>query len=161
MDRFSIIQRQVFNQVVMDETSNCGQDQCVCDDNIGNENQKLKKTNLFQFSIITIAAFITAFIMKANMTLENIRSPGKTTVILCSPKNDHSDNKLPADNNNNNSCFHQQSALSETNNSKRKSFKFHNCSLKIQNKKIKILDTKTKNKSSLIKKQFYQRLNLK
>jgi len=125
MDRFSIIQRQVFNKPVVDETSNCDQDQCVCDDNVANEKQKLKKTDMFQFSIITIAAFITAFIMKVNTTLENVQSQGKITVISCSSKNDRSDNKLPGGNKN--SCSHQQGALSETNNSKRKTFKIHNC----------------------------------
>ena len=127
MDRFSIIQRQVFNKSVADETSNCGQDQCVCDDNVTNEKQELKKTDLIRHSLITIVAFITAFVMKANMTLENIQFPGRTTVVLCSPKNDRSDNKLPGDDNNKNNCFHQQGALSETNNSKRKTFKIHNC----------------------------------
>ena len=127
MDRFSIIQRQIFNKPIVYETSNCYQDQCVCDDIVAPEKQKLKKTDLFQFSIITIAAFITAFIMKANMTLVYTQLPVRTTVISCSSKNDFSDNKLPGDNNTRNSCFHQQGALSEANNSKRKSFKFHNC----------------------------------
>ena len=126
MDRFSIIQQQVFNKPVVDETSNCGQDQCACDDNFTNGKQELKKTDLLQHSLFTVVAFITAFIMKANMTVENIQSPGKTTVILCSPKNDRSDDKLPGDNNNKNSCSHQQSTLCETNKSKRKPFKI-NC----------------------------------
>jgi len=127
MDRFSIIQQQVFNKPVADETSNCGQDQCECDDNVTNGKQELKKTDLLQRSFITIVAFITAFIMKANMILENVQSPGKTTVILCSPKKDRSDDKLPGDNNNKNSCSHQQVTLCEINNSKRKTFKIHNC----------------------------------
>ena len=127
MDRFSIIQQQVFNKPVVDEPSNCGKNQCVCDDNITNGKQELKKTDLLAHSLMTIVAFITAFIMKANMTLESVQPPGKTTVILCSPKNDRSGDKLPGDNNNKNSCSHQQSGLCETNNSKRKTFKIHNC----------------------------------
>ncbi len=129
MDRFSIIQRQVFNQVVVDETSNCDQDQCVCDDNVINGKQKLKKTSLFQFSIITIAAFITAFIMKANMTIENTLSPVRTTIILCNSKNDRSNDKLPGDNNKGNNCSHQQitNSLCETTGSKHKIFKLHTC----------------------------------
>ena len=81
MDRFSIIQ-QVFNKPVADETSNCGQDKCVCDDNVKNGKQKLKKTDLLQHLLITIVAFITAFIMKSNMTPGNIQSKESLIAIV-------------------------------------------------------------------------------
>ena len=48
MDRFSIIQQQVFNQPIVDEVNNCGLVKCVCDDSVKNEKQSLKKTDLLE-----------------------------------------------------------------------------------------------------------------
>ncbi|HEY5967672.1 MAG TPA: hypothetical protein VIU35_06820 [Chitinophagaceae bacterium] len=127
MDRFSIIQQQVFNKQVVDETSNCGQDKCVCDDNITNEKQGLKKSDLLQFLLITIAAFIGALTMNVNIPVENMLSAKRATVISCSSSSDGSDDQLPKDRNNSNTCSHQQGFLYDSNNSKRKSFKIHNC----------------------------------
>jgi len=127
MDRFSIIQQQVFNRTVVDETSRCDLDQCICDETVKKEEQSLKKTDLFQVVLITIAAFIVALTMKANMTSENIMLVKKTTVISCSSKSDNSDDQLPGDRNNSNTCSHQQGFLYESNNSKRKFLRTHNC----------------------------------
>ena len=127
MDRFSIIQQQVFNHAVVDEINSCDLDQCACDETAKNEKQLLKKADLFQVTLITIAAFVVTITMKANMTGENMQSTKRRAAISCSSKSDSSDAQLPRDRDNSNTCSHQQGYLSETNNSKRKSFKIHNC----------------------------------
>ena len=124
MDRFSIIQKQVFNQPVVVELNNCGQDQCVCED----VSPRLKKIHLLELLIVTIAAFIVAFTMKGNMTHENTLSFKKMATISCSSKTNGSDGQLPGDKNNKkNTCSHQQGFICESNNPKRKSLKTHNC----------------------------------
>ena len=126
MDRFSIIQRQVFNQAVVDETISCAPDQCVCDETAKNEKQLLKRTDKIQVVLITIAAFIGTLTMKANMAIGNMSSDKRAAVISCSSKSDSSDDQLPGDRNRN-TCSHQQGSLCESNNSKRKILKIHTC----------------------------------
>jgi|SRR5688572_1302057 len=127
MDRFSIIHRQVFNQAVVEETISCAPDQCVCDEAAENEKQLLKRTDKFQVVLITIAAFIGALTMSVNIPVENMLSAKRATVISCSSSSDGSDDQLPKDRNKSNTCSHQQGFLYDSNNSKRKSFKIHNC----------------------------------
>jgi len=127
MDRFSIIQQQVFNRTIVDETNSCNLDQCICDETAKKEKQSLKKIDLFHVVLITTAAFIAALTMKTNMTSENMLSTKRIAVISCSSKSDRPDDKLPGDRNNSNTCSHQQGFLYESNNSKRKFLRTHNC----------------------------------
>ncbi len=120
MDRFSIIQRQVFNQLVVDEPNNCGQNQCVCDENLPSH-----KTDRFLLLMLTITAFLIAFVVAGKMNEANasILLAKRYFAISCGPK---ADNGQPGDKNNS-SCSHQQGSLCETNNSKRKFLKIHHC----------------------------------
>ena len=127
MDRFSIIQQQVFNRKVVDETSSCDLDQCICDDTAKSKKQSWISVDLFQVALVTIVAFIGALTMKANMTSEDMMSAKKVAVISCSSKSDSSDDKLPGDRDNSNTCSHQQGFLYESNNSKRKFLRTHHC----------------------------------
>ena len=132
MDRFSIIQKQLFDQRVDDENNICGQEQCECNEDSANKILQFRKANVALLMIIATMAFVTAFVFANKTNAANAKLFAKRyTVISCYSKigstTKSSNKKLPGDKNNENNCSHQQGSLCDTNSSKRKLLKTHNC----------------------------------
>ena len=132
MDRFSIIKQIVVNDEVIVETNACGEEDCECINEGNDEKLFPKKGRLLDATFIAIAVSLGAMmlILITKGSIGNMRID-KNVVSSCGPGSDYlgrlADKKLPEDEDNRTICPHQQGALCENSNSKRKTLKFHRC----------------------------------